>query len=178
MKKSDYTIEINGKEFELQEEVFNLIHNVSKEKDGYKEALCSIRSNADEFTNKNVLTYYIDNVIAFQNAQQSYNNSIIEKDELSIVIDDKKTDWLIEDLTTVVKRSRSENIPISPLMLSVLEKLQNKKQPMFWSLKECFIMDGFVEGAYKETNDKYFLEVQNVITTAVETWEKSQIHNN
>lgn len=176
--KSDYTIEINGKEFELQEEVFNLIQNISLERDGYYNMLNSTLNNIRVGADKEKIIFSIQEYFKFQNTKKSDNNSITEKDELSIVIDDEKTDWLIEDLTTVVKRSQSENIPVSPLMLSVLEKLQNKKQPMRWSLRECFIMDGFVEGAYKETNDKYFLDVQNVITTAVEKWEKSQIHNN
>jgi len=44
-KKSDFTIEINGKEFQLQKEVFDLILITSKERDLYKDVIETLQEN-------------------------------------------------------------------------------------------------------------------------------------
>lgn len=44
-KKNDFTIEINGKEFELQKEVFDLILITSKERDLYRDVIETLQEN-------------------------------------------------------------------------------------------------------------------------------------
>jgi hypothetical protein len=44
-KKNDFTIEINGKEFQLQKEVFDLILITSKERDLYRGVIETLQEN-------------------------------------------------------------------------------------------------------------------------------------
>lgn len=48
--ENDFSVRINGIYFILQEEVFDLIHNISKEKDHYKKQVdCSNSSKGHDF---------------------------------------------------------------------------------------------------------------------------------